>query len=164
MSALAGALTYYFNEQGQVEFISFKGSTGDTTPLVQFLTQSYHFQPVAAPIGAKVFQVRDDDGLHSELRLHPESVLLSNTPQQSIAVELEFARPGSPRVLPPHGPMLKIPQVASPPAAETAKTAADPSSQGATSSVHSAAKSYFGQVRYATPAEESQLQRMRWPE
>ena len=49
MSALAGSLTYYFNAQGQVEHISFRGRTGDTTPLLQLLTRSYRFQPVAAP-------------------------------------------------------------------------------------------------------------------
>jgi hypothetical protein len=157
MSALAGALTYYFNAQGQVEHISFRGSTGDTTPLVQLLTRSYQFQPATSPTGEKVYQVRSADAVSSELRLRPAAVMQSNAPQQSIAVELEFARPGSPRILPPREPALQIPQVASPPVAETTPPAASASGK-------SAAGNYFNQVRYATPAEESQLLRNRWPQ
>ena len=57
MTALAGSLTYYFNAQGQVEHISFRGRTGDTTQLVQFLTRYYQFQPVSSPTGEQVYQV-----------------------------------------------------------------------------------------------------------
>src|SRR3954470_11989622 len=57
MSSLAGALTYYFNAQDQVEHISFHGKTGDATPLVQLLTQTYRFQQVPPPAGERVFEV-----------------------------------------------------------------------------------------------------------
>jgi Family of unknown function (DUF6690) len=164
MSALAGALTYYFNAQGQVEHISFLGRTGDTTPLVQLLNQSYQFQPVAAPTGEKVYQVADGDAVFSELRLKPEAVLRSNAPQQSIAVELEFARPGSRRVLPPHAPPLQVPQVAASPEAGAAKTPENSSSESVGGTVKSAVGNYFNQVRYATPEEESELFRRRWPQ
>ena len=46
---LAGSLTYLFDGQGQVQHISFRGRTADTTPLVQFLTQTYQFQRMEAP-------------------------------------------------------------------------------------------------------------------
>jgi Family of unknown function (DUF6690) len=156
LSALAGSLTYYFNAQGQVEHISFRGRTGDTTPLVQFLTQSYQFQRVESPVGEQVYQVEGNGGVQSELRTRPESVVRSNAPLQGIVVELEFARPGSERVLPPRGPFLNVP-----PAPATEAGAAE--SQSAGSSGKSAASSYFQQVRHATPDEEHQLMDRRWP-
>src|SRR4029079_3484362 len=47
MYALAGSLTYYFNNQGQVEHISFRGRTGNSTQLVQLLMSKYQFQRIA---------------------------------------------------------------------------------------------------------------------
>ena len=85
-------------------------------------------------------------------------------PQQSIAVELELARPGSHRVLPPHAPPLQIPQVAAPPVAEAMPGSANSTTEGVSGSVNSAAGNYFNQVRFATPAEESELLRRRWPQ
>jgi hypothetical protein len=163
MSSLAGALTYYFNAQGQVEHISFHGKTGDSTPLVQLLTQTYRFQQVPPPAGERVFEVRDGDGLHSELRLKPEPVLNSSTPQQSVVVELELARPGSPRVLPSHDPVLQIPQVPGPPQAAPTEAAAS-SSDGTSAAVKAAASNYWDQVRYATPDEYGALRSKRWPQ
>lgn len=163
MTSLAGSLTYFFDDRGQVQHISFHGKTGDSTPLVQLLTQSYQFQQVPPPAGERVFEVRDGEGLHSELRLKPEAVLNSATPQQSVAVELELARPGSPRVLPPHDPVLQIPQVAGSPVPQQA--AADASrTSGVSDSVKSAAGSYWDQVRYSTPDEYGQLRGRRWPQ
>jgi hypothetical protein len=146
-----------------VQHISFHGKTGDATPLVQLLTQTYQFQQVPPPAGERVFEVRDGSGLHSELRLKPEAVLNSATPQQSVAVDLELARPGSARVLPPRDPPLQIPQVAGPPMAAQAPANAE-SSSGVSSSVKSAASSYWDQVRYATPDEYGPLRSKRWPQ
>jgi hypothetical protein len=163
MTSLAGALTYFFNDQGQVEHISFHGKTGDSMPLVQLLTQTYRFQQVPPPAGERVFEVRDGDGLHSELRLKPEAVLNSSTPQQSVMVELELARPGSPRILPSRNPTLQIPQVPGPPTPTQTPTNAE-SSSGVSSSVKSAAGNYWDQVRYATPDEYGLLRSKRWPQ
>src|SRR5436190_3416269 len=60
LCALAGSLTYYFNSQGQVEHISFRGRTGDSTQLVQLLTARYQFQRIESPIGEQVYQVQHD--------------------------------------------------------------------------------------------------------
>ena len=163
MTSLVGSLTYFFDDRGQVQHISFHGKTGDATPLVQLLTQTYQFQQVPPPAGERVFEVRDGDGLHSELRLKPEAVLNSATPQQSVAVELELARPGSPRVMPPHDPMLQIPQVAGAPAPAQTPASAE-SSSGISASVKSAASNYWDQVRYATPDEYGPLRSKRWPQ
>jgi hypothetical protein len=161
MTALAGSLTYYFNSQGQVEHISFRGRTGDTRPLVQLLTRHYQLQPVSAPTGEHLYQAGSGDQLRSELRTRPEAVLTSSAPQQSVVVELELARPGSQRVLPPRGPALQIPQVAAPPLAESSAPAA--AASGVSSSVKAAASNYYDQIRYATPSEEAELNRKRWP-
>jgi hypothetical protein len=112
MGDLAGSLTYYFDAQGQVQHIAFRGRTGDTTRLVAFLAQNYKFQRVAPVAGEQLFQVAGSGGVQSELRTRPESVLWATAPHSSFAVELELARPGSKRILPPRGPSLQIPPVA----------------------------------------------------
>jgi hypothetical protein len=109
---LAGSLTYYFDAQGQVQHIAFRGRTGDTTRLVAFVTNNYKFQRAAAPAGEQLYQVATKSGIQSELRTRPESVLWTTAPHGSFAVALELARPGSTRVLPPRGPTFSIPPVA----------------------------------------------------
>jgi hypothetical protein len=157
IAALAGSLTYFFNAQGQLEHISFRGRTGDTTALVNFLARTYQFQWSSAPVGEQVYQVKNGNRVQSELRTRPEAVLWTTAPHSSIAVELELARPGSKRYLPPRVPSLQIPQVASstPPAAEA--------SDGAGSSSANGDDSFFDSIRRATPEEEGQVLWRRWP-
>jgi hypothetical protein len=95
--------------------------------------------------------------VQSELRTWPESVLDSSSPHRSIAVELELARPGSQRFLPPRGPTLAVPQVASPPAPVATQ------GSGATGGVSSSVGTYLNGVRYATPQEEAHVLWKRWP-
>jgi len=154
MTALAGSLTYFFNTSGQVEHISFHGRTADTTQLVNFLARTYQFQRVESPVGEQVYQVARRGRVQSELRTWPEPVLNSTSPHSSIAVELELARPGSRRFLPPRGPQLAIPQVASPPVSPPTESTAAPAGSGG---------SYLDKVRYATPQEEGQVLWKRWP-
>jgi len=166
MNSLAGSLTYYFNSQGQVEHISFRGRTGDTTQLVQLLTTTYGLRQVEGPTGEKLYQLPYKGGVQSELRTKPESIMWSNSPNQSIALELELARPGSERVLPPRPTGFEPLQAAtaqaaassSPPASST--TEAKP---GATES-KSYWGSYFDKVRHATPQEQTPLLQNRWPQ
>lgn len=155
-TALAGSLTYFFNSYGQVEHISFRGRTADTSQLVNFLVRTYEFQRVAGPVGEQVYQVTRRSRVQSELRTRPEPVIESTSPHESIAVELELARPGTRRFLPPRGPQLQIPQVASPPPA-----AAESTSSGA--AAKSSVDSYLDGVRYATPQERDQVLWKRWP-
>jgi hypothetical protein len=160
LTALAGSLTYFFNVHGQVEHISFRGRTGDSTHLVNFLTRTYGFQRTAAPAGEQLFQVTRGSRVQSELRTRPESVLWQTSAHGSIAVELELARPGSQRFLPPRVPQLEIPQVAS-----TAPAA--PTTQG-TEAAEAASESsvlqpYLDKFRYASPQEEGQVLWKRWP-
>jgi hypothetical protein len=162
LAAIAGSLTYFFNAYGQVEHISFRGRTGDTTQLVNFLTRTYGFQRASAPVGEQLFQVKRGERVQSELRTRSESVVSTASPHTSFAVELQLARPGSVRFLPPRVPQLEIPQATStsPAAATPAGDAA--SSEGA-SSGSSALDPYLDKFRYATPEEEGQVLWRRWP-
>jgi hypothetical protein len=154
MTSLAGSLTYYFNTHNQVEHISFRGRTADTTQLVNFLARTYEFQRVESPVGENVYQVQRRGRVQSELRTRTEPVLENGSPHSSIAVELELARPGSARFLPLRGPQLAIPQAASPPPSATNESGA--ASAGPVGS-------YFDKVRYATPQEQDQVLWKRWP-
>jgi hypothetical protein len=164
ISSLAGSLTYYFNEQGQVEHSSFRGRTGDPSQLVQLLSR-YQFQRVQSLTGEQVYQVQNGGQIQSELRTHPESVMYLNTSNQSVAVELEFARPGSSRVLPrrPTGFETMAAQQQQQAAAQAAAQAQAAAAQKSTDGASSAASSYFSKVRYATPQEQSQVLWQRWP-
>lgn len=162
LSSLAGSLTYFFNAQGQVEHISFRGRTGDALQLIQLLTQHYQFQRVDVGVGEQVYQVRSGEGVQSELRLQTGGVIRSDTPQQNVAVELEFARPGSSRYLPNRGPTLQVPTDSSAAAATPSPPVS--SSQGATDSIKSAASSYWDRIHYATPEEKAPAQWKRWPD
>ncbi len=166
LSALAGSLTYYFNPQGQVEHISFLGHTGDATPLVRLVTTTYHLQYTPSPTGEQVYQLRYEGQVQSELRTHPESLLQSSSPNQSIAVELELARPGSVRVLPPRPIGFVVPKVEGTPAT-SASNASAPSSSAINATYNTPASkgaNYFDKVRHATPQEESQVLWKRWPD
>jgi hypothetical protein len=156
-TSLAGSLTYYFNSNGAVEHISFRGRTADTTPLVNFLMRTYEFQRVEGPVGEQVYQVQRRKRVQSELRTWPAAILNSGSPHSSIAVELELARPGSARFLPPRGPALAVPQVASPPAPVATQDASAATPSG------SAASTYINGIRYATPQEEAHVLWKRWP-
>jgi hypothetical protein len=155
VSSLAGSLTYYFNAYGQIEHISFRGRTGDTTELVSLLVRTYEFQRVDGPINEQIYQVKRGGRVQSEFRSRPEPVLWSTSPHGSFAVELELARPGSKRVLPPRGTGLEILQVAgdTPASAESADA----------NSTDASGDSYLDKLRYATPQEEGQVLWKRWP-
>jgi hypothetical protein len=158
-ASLAGSLTYYFNAQGQVEHISFRGRTGDPSRLVRFLMQRYQFTPIASQPGDQVYQVADRGGVHSELRTRPEPVVASASPFAAHSVELELGRPGSERYLPARGPFLTVPQTPDVKAqAEAAKAAAGVAAEG------DKGGGYLSKVRYATPQEISAGQLNRWPE
>ena len=157
---LAGALTYLFDGTGQVQHISFRGRTADTTPLVQFLTQTYQFQRMEAPAGEQLYQVRSGKDGYSELRTKPESVLLEATPLSSFGVVLELGRPGSKRALQPPTPHLDIPEVAGPaqpPASNSAANAAGAKADTATE------PALVGKLRPATQTEHNQVFDRRWP-
>jgi hypothetical protein len=152
---MAGSLTYQFDTLGQIQHISFRGRTADTTALVQFLTQRYQFQRMEAPAGEQLYQVRSDSNVYSELRTMPESVLLEATPLGSFGVVLELGRPGSNRPLVPQVPKLEIPEVASSANPDDAAKAAE--AAGAEN------PAIAGSLRPATQMEHNQVFEHRWP-
>lgn len=158
--SLAGSLTYFFNAQDQVEHISFRGRTGDARQFVQFMTSTYQLQSVQAPVGEQLYQVASGGSVQSELRMRPEAILVSTAPQASLTIELELARPGSSRLMPPRPLALEIPPDTSPPAHPPAANGA---SGAAAAGEPSAAGSYFDKMRYATPEEVGQSIWRRWP-
>jgi hypothetical protein len=107
-------------------------------------------------VGEQLFQVKRGERIQSELRIHSDGVVSTTSPNSSFAVELELARPGSARFLPPRAPKLEIPPVASTPAA--AAPSADASTPG-----NEASQSYLEKFRYATPEEQGQVLWRRWP-
>lgn len=160
-ASLAGSLTYYFNVQNQVEHISFRGRTGDPSRLIQFVTSTYRLQPASAPIGEKLYQLADGGGVQSELRTRPEPIVASTSPLGSHFVELELARPGSERYLPPRPTGLNVPQT--PDAIQAASNTNSASSADAAAATSESGGGYFDKVRYATPEEASQVLWRRWP-
>jgi hypothetical protein len=94
---LAGALTYYFNYQQQVQRITFRGTTGDHRRLVQFLTAYYGFvrRPTNSP-GVFLFEVpRNDAEAQSFLWIEPAGVLKYSEPYQRFDLTLTLERPGN---------------------------------------------------------------------
>jgi hypothetical protein len=157
VASLAGALTYYFNANGQIEHISFHGRTGDAARLIGFMQRTYLFAPAAAPTGEQLYQVAQGSRVQSELRIRPEPVTRIASPHGNVLVELELARPGSSRFLPPRVPQFQLP----PAAASSQPAPAHPSTNK--SNVETAVDSYFDKARYATPQEKGQVMRTRWP-
>jgi hypothetical protein len=101
---LAGSLTYFFNQYGKVERISFQGNTGDTTRIVT-LARQHGLQPQAtAVVGEQLLQIRQGEAVFSELRTRPSSVLWSSSPHDSFAVEFELQQPAATTPLPPRLP------------------------------------------------------------
>ncbi|MEQ8211209.1 MAG: hypothetical protein RH917_15385 [Lacipirellulaceae bacterium] len=103
---VAGSLTYLFGANGHVHRLTFRGSTGDTTQLVNLVTQRYGLQRQPTPIaGQQLYQLRRGNDVISELRTRPAPVLWESSPHQSFDVELTLQRPDTAhplvRALPP---------------------------------------------------------------
>lgn len=117
---LAGSLTYFFDASGQVQRISFKGQTGDTTRVVALAMQRYGLQPQAtAIVGQQLFQYKRGSDAISELATQPASVLWSSSPHDSFAVDFNLQRPDATTPLPSRVPPLPEVKAAPETAAKT---------------------------------------------
>lgn len=163
IAALSGSLTYFFNAQGQLEHITFRGRTGDSTALVNYLTRTYQLQWTSSAIGEQLYQVKQGQRVQSELRTRPEAVLWATSPHNSVAVELELARPGSQRFLPPRAIGLDIPPAATTASSASTQSASDSSSTPVGAGGPSSWSEYWDSLRYASPQEEDQVLWRRWP-
>jgi hypothetical protein len=160
LADVAGSLTYYFNDQGQVQHIKLVGRTADTTQLVRFLVDTYGLERVQAPVGQQVYQVGHGSQVQSRLTTRPEPVLWATSPHASFSLELELERPGSSRYLPPPEVKLPLPETAS---AATAATPAATTADGAEAEEGEAKPALVGKFRAATAEEQRQLHSLRWP-
>lgn len=154
---LAGSLTYFFDQSGKVQRISFKGNTGDTTKVVA-LAQQYGLQPQAtAIVGEQLFQIKRGNDVFSELHTRPSSVLWSSSPHDSFAVELDLQRPEATTPLPSKAPPL--PEVKNPPA--TAKSEGEQNAEGEKKGFRESMKAFFPRSRVPSEQVESLEKRDR---
>jgi hypothetical protein len=128
--------------------------------------QNYQFQPLPSQPGEQVYQVSDRGGVLSELRTRPEAIVAGGGGLGAQSVELELARPGSQRYLPPRGPFIHVSQTPGSVTPASAPAAAPNTGvfSSAASSASAAVSGYFSNGRFATPHEEGQANEMRWPD
>ena len=123
-SDLAGSLTYYFDADGQLQQISFRGRTGDPRSLIALLTSRYHLraQPPQIP-GEHLYQTRWNGRTQSELRVKTAPVVTFATPHTNFDVQLELIHPSSGRYLdtPRQQPSQASRQPSNAPTAESGK-------------------------------------------
>jgi len=92
---LAGALTYYFNSQQQVQRITFNGTTGDGRELAQLLNKRFGFRrrPTEEP-SLFLYEVPVRRGASpSVLRMKVAPLLKASQPHQRFDVTLVIERP-----------------------------------------------------------------------
>jgi hypothetical protein len=92
---LAGALTYYFNAQQQVEKICFQGTTGDARELVGLLRSRYDFaRRLTNDPGMFVYEVAGSGGEPTSLlTIRSAPVVKLNDPYRRFEIELTLVRP-----------------------------------------------------------------------
>lgn len=91
-SDVAGALTYYFDDKGALEQLSFRGSTGDASRLVYWLESKYEFRPQQSSPGVTRYVVRWNGEEISELEVHPAAIIDSSQPLSRYDVYLTMRR------------------------------------------------------------------------
>jgi hypothetical protein len=97
LTDVAGALTYYFDQAGQVQKLTFNGRTGDTTAVRNLVAQAYGLRPASSAPGEQLYQYLQGSDVISQLRTRPAPVLWESSPHDSYAVELVLQRPGTAR-------------------------------------------------------------------
>lgn len=91
---VAGALTYYFNKNQQVERILFHGSTGDPAELITFLGQAYGFQRVTVnDPGLHLYQRKEGSVVKGEMRIKALGIMRQDNPLNRWDVSLVMDRP-----------------------------------------------------------------------
>ena len=91
---LHGSLTYYFDDQQRVQRITFRGYAGDSTRLVQLLTDKFGFKLEKSRL-AGLYLARKFSGPASGLVLKDPTVIRADNPTQRVAMALELNNPKS---------------------------------------------------------------------
>ena len=94
-SDLAGSLTYYYNPKQILEKITFSGTTGDASRLIQILTQQYGFaRQLTNDGGVYLYQTVDDKGkVLSVLKVRSTGVIKREDTHSRYQVDLMLRRP-----------------------------------------------------------------------
>lgn len=94
-SDLAGALTYYFNSTHQVQQITFRGTTGDTSSLVRMLTSRYRLaRKITNDPGTIIYEAVNPAGKATSMaRIRQAAVVKVDDPNRRYVVELVLERP-----------------------------------------------------------------------
>lgn len=91
---LAGALTYYFDRDQQVQRIRFEGVTGDPRPLVAELAAKQGFVRCRADVpGTDVYQVHRKGQAAGDLRIRSAPVVRADSPLGRYSISLAVDRP-----------------------------------------------------------------------
>jgi len=98
---LAGALTYYFDDQQRLQRIRFLGGTGDPRQLARLMSGNGFLPVRSSDPGLQLYQVRHDGRVRSELKLRPTPVVVAGQPHSRFQVELWFERPNEFRMFQP---------------------------------------------------------------
>jgi len=108
---LAGALTYYFNHQGRLERITFRGTTGDPRRLIAMLVGSYGFRPQQphSP-GELLYEVTWNRRAISRLLCRPQATIQATQPYTAYDVQLHLERPGAARFLDDASSVTTLPE------------------------------------------------------
>ena len=93
---LAGALTYYFNPQQQLQRITFYGTTGNAHKLVDLVTSRFGFaRRLTNDASMFVFEIPGPNGQPtSSLWVRPARVIKTDDPHRRFEVALVIERPG----------------------------------------------------------------------
>ena len=91
---LAGAITYYFDDQQQLQRITFLGTTGNPTELIQLATSRFKMQPEAALSGV-CYVARSRKTITDMLRVRHVAVAKGNRPLQRYKIAMEVNRSGN---------------------------------------------------------------------
>lgn len=90
---LAGSLTYYFDREQRVAWITFSGSTGDPRRLIGLVTARFGFRRDASDDPAVVvYCVKWNNKPRSELRIRPVQIVRANEPRSRYQVELSIRK------------------------------------------------------------------------
>jgi len=92
---LAGALTYYFNPQQQLQRITFYGTTGNARKVVDLVTSRFGFaRRLTNDASMFVFEIPGPNGKStSSLWIRPAKVIKADDPHRRFEVALVIERP-----------------------------------------------------------------------
>lgn len=100
ISDLAGSVTYYFDEQDQLQRISLQGFTGDASRLIAHCEQGYQLEKQAT-LDAGMYIAQWNGMPSSVLHIARAPVIRADSPRTQYYVTLELNRPSSKMQLSP---------------------------------------------------------------